>query len=80
MLSPSVGTESCAAAAVDLQHTLKGVQGGGHFVPQENWWDRSLDRYFQELVHDPKPYISSYLIKHQIPSSLYDDISPFIPS
>ena len=49
-LALTLQTESCAAGAIDLQHTLKGVQGGGHFVLQENLWNRSLDRYFQELI------------------------------
>ena len=46
LTSASAGTESCAAAAVNLCHALKGVQGweqkcGVPSVLQENWWDRS---------------------------------------
>ena len=50
--SASAETEPCVAAAVDLQHALKGAQGGEmrHFVLQGNRWNGVLDRYFQELI------------------------------
>ena len=63
--STSTRIKSCVAAAADLQHLLKGVQGkdkewgtlvlgevvGGRKGGEErNWQDRSSDRYFQELI------------------------------
>ena len=50
--SASAETEPCVAAAVDLQHALKGAQGGEmrHCVLQGNRWNGVLDRYFQELI------------------------------
>ena len=40
----SVGAESCAAAAADLWHALKGVPVENEtFLLQEYWWNRSLD-------------------------------------
>ena len=43
-----------------LQHALRGIQGrGGRGIQgrglQGNWWNRSLDRYFQELSSRTQP-------------------------
>ena len=43
---------ACATAAADLPTLPKGNLGrrGRPSVLQGNWWNRSLDRYFQELI------------------------------
>ena len=52
--STSTRVKSCAAVAADLQHPLKRFQGGeqnwGTLCSGENWQNRSVDRYFQELI------------------------------
>ena len=52
--SASTRIESRAAAAADLQHPLRGVQGGGQeggtLGSGKNWQNRSSDRDFQEKI------------------------------
>ena len=51
--STSTRIKSCATVAADLQHPLKGVQGGEQkwgTLCLGSWQDRSSDRYFQEPI------------------------------
>ena len=65
--SDSVDIEFCAVADVDLWHALKGVQGGEWSTlcsRETGGKGLQIVRYFQDWLHDPNPYISSYLKKH----------------
>ena len=52
--STSTRIRSRAAVAADLQHPLKGVQGGdqegGTLCSGKNWQNRSSERYLQEKI------------------------------
>ena len=50
LASASAEAEACAAAAADLQHPLNSGWRVGPSVLQGNWYNRSLDTYFQELL------------------------------
>ena len=42
--------EAYEAAAVDLQHSLREFRVEWGSLRQRIWWNRALDRYFQELI------------------------------
>ena len=52
--STSTSIKQCAVATAELQHLLKGVQGGEQkwstLCSGENWQDRYSDRYFQKPI------------------------------
>ena len=66
--STSTRTKSCAVAATDLQHSLKGVQGG-----EQKWGRLCFEKtgrtglpidIFRSWFYEPNAYISSYLENH----------------
>ena len=66
--STSARTKSCAVAATDLQHSLKGVQGG-----EQKWGTLCFEKtgrtglqidVFRSWFYEPNSYIFSYLEKH----------------
>ena len=73
MSSTSKRVKSCATAAANLQHLLKGVQGG-----EENWGTLCSEksgmkglqivRFFRSWFYEPNSYISPFLEKHWSPS------------
>ena len=56
--STSTGVKSRDAAAADLQHPMKGAQGGdqkwGTMCFGKNWQNRSSDRHVQETILGPQ--------------------------
>ena len=71
---PSASAETDRCQAANLQHPLRGIQGGqwGTLCSREIGGQvfRQLD-IFRSWFHDPNPRISSYLEKHTIPSWWY---------
>lgn len=71
---PSTGIKSCDAATADLQHPMKGAEGGdqkwGTMCFGKNWQKRSSDRYVQETILGaqflyviPKSALKSCMVK-----------------
>ena len=75
--SSSTRINSCAVAVTDLQYRLKGVQGGEQKwstpCSGRNWQDRTVDRYFQELILWVQFLYLLYLIISKSTKILYGD-------
>ena len=68
---------SCATAAADFQHPLKGAQGGeqkwGTLCSGKNWRNSSSDRYFQEPILWDQFLISRKALKSFVVTSALCD-------